>query len=882
MIFTCYNYYGDTMQFESDRDKKDKIWWFKKIFKSIFLYAFYIGCAIFIVRGLLYWWGEKETFYLTKNEVSMITNDDYQINLYGQTEPKKNSSYKYESTNKSVVQVDSNGLIHSISEGEAEIIVKSKYSSKKNVLKVNVEGDAIYSVEFENDKLKLDLNETKKINPIVNGNVDFKADFIWKSDNSRIAYVNEEGEIRGTTAGTTYVTATVRGTKVSSKMKVTVTGKEYVDNSNTNNNNVNDRYEEVVNSYIGVVNVSAKANKTTLNVGETANITYTISPNNATNKQVTFDTSNNKVATVDSKGNIKALSPGKVDIFVKTKDGNKTTFVTFNVLGTNTKNTITINKNNTVIKAWNSEVLVASTTNNDEIIWSSENPSIASVMNNGKVIGMRNGNTKIIASTKDGKLKAVCNVKVTSETILPKSIKLNTNNITITRGEKVSLSASIEPKDSTSQNITYISSDEDILTIDNKGNIEGKEYGNATITAITSNGIKVKCEVNVVVAKVEKIVLNKASVQLNIGDKFNIQASIKPSNAENKELEYSSSNNSVVEVNDEGLVIAKGIGSTKIKVKAKDGSGKVATLNVAVVPKSNLINIKNKNLSSYRKDIASYITNKNSSKHMQNFAIQNIGKGNEIIYLSGVTVSSIATKKLTKDQKIMLNMSYVVRIPYKELNTTTKNRTIMWLRESGHGQSFDIEKDGTLWTNASAIEPEYDDGKWWGEYEGAMRIKFKSNSYNDSYKPLATLKVKDSSGNAYSTLDLSVDEDNNLLALRSGKRVFVYKLADAKLGKLNLLYSFNVIADTPYRQGNDLSGGYYYLQTGYPGDVQTVTAYNMLGEVQYVKNYYVNNKNQAKRLNEEPEGLKVYNNSIFIGYTSSYNGGSLYNIGVFK
>lgn len=870
------------MHFDSEKGERNIKWWLKKIFSSVILYAFYIACAVFIIGGFLYWWGEKETFYLTTNEVAMITNDDYQINMYGKTEPKKNSSYKYESTNTSIVEVDSNGVIHSVSEGEAEIIVKSKYSSKKNILKVNVEGDAIYSVEFENDKLKLDLNEKRKINPIVNGNSEFKADIIWKSDNSRIAYITDAGEIRGTTAGTTYVTATVRGTKVSSKLKVTVTGNEYVDNTKPKKTNENERYEEVINSYISVVNVSARANKTTLNVGETANIIYSISPSNATNKQVVFDTSNEKIASVDSKGNVKALSPGNVDIFIKTKDGNKTTFVSFNILNNNTKNTITINKTNTVIKAWNSEVLVAKTDNNDELIWSSEDPSIAYVMDNGKVTGLRNGSTRIIVSTKDGKLKAICNVKVTSETILAKSIKLNQNKITITKGEKYVLSASIEPKDSTNQNITFISSDEDIISIDNKGNIEGKGYGSATITAITSNGIKAKCEVDVITAKVEKIVLNKTGIQLNIGEKFNIQASIKPGNAENKELEYISNNKNIVDVDQEGKVVAKNVGSTKIKVKATDGSGKVATLNIAVVPKSSLINVKNKNLKAYRKNIASYITNKNSPKHMQNFAIQNVGKGNEIIYLSGVTVSSIAAKKLTKEQKTTLNMSYVVRIPYKELTTTTKNRTIMWLRESGHGQSFDIEKDGTLWTNASAIEPDYSDGRWWGEYEGAMRIKFKANSYNDSYKPLTSLKVKDSSGNPYSTLDLSVDEDNNLLALRSGKRVFVYKLADAKLGKLTLLYSFNVIADTPYRQGNDLSGGYYYLQTGYPGDVQTITAYNMLGEVQYVKNYYVNNKDQAKRLNEEPEGLKVYNNSIFVGYTSNYNGGSLYNIGVFK
>lgn len=870
------------MQFDLEKKDKNIKWWIKKIFTSVFLYVFYIACAIFIVRGFLYWWGEKETFYLTRNEVSMITNDDYQINMYGKTEPKKNSSYKYESTNTSIAKVDNNGVIHSISEGEVDIIVKSKYSSKKNILKVNVEGDAIYSVEFENDRLKIDLNEKRKVNPIVNGNKDFKADIIWKSDNSRIAYITDAGEIKGTTAGNTYVTATVRGTKVSSRLKVTVTGNEYVDTTNSGRSDSNERYEEIINSYVSVLNISARANKTSLNVGETTNIVYSISPSNATNQQVTFDTSNNKIASVDSNGNVKALSPGKVDIFVKTNDGNKTTFVTINVVKNNKNNAITINKTSTIIKTWKNEVLVAKTDNDDELIWYSEDPSIASVMSNGKVTGLRNGTTKIYASTKDGKLKTFCNVKVTSETILPKTIKLNTNKITITRGEKYSLSASVEPIDSTSQNIYFVSGDEDILSVDNKGNIIGESYGSTTVTAITSNGIKAKCEVNVIATKVEKIVLNKVGIQLNIGEKFNIQASIKPDNAEDKNLEYISNNTDIVEVSSEGQVVAKNLGSTKIKVKATDGSGKVATLDVSVVPRSNLIDIKNKDLNSYRNDIESYITNKNSPKHMQNFAIQNIGTGNEIVYLSGVTVSSIATKKLTKEQKIMLNMSYVVRIPYKELYTNKKNRTIMWLRESGHGQSFDIEKDGTLWTNASALEPDYEDGKWWGEYNGAMRIKFKSNSYNDPYTPLTSLIVKDSSGNAYTTLDLSVDEDNNLLALRSGKRVFVYKLADAKLGRLNLLYSFNVIADTPYRQGNDLQGGYYYLQTGYPGDVQTVTAYNMLGEVQYVKNYYIKDKAQAKKLNEEPEGLKVYNNSIFVGYTSNYKGGSIYNIGVFK
>ena len=884
---------GDTMQYDIGKNKDNKIknikWWLKKIFGSILLYGFYIACIVFIVKGFLYWWGERETFYLTTNEVSMITNDNYQIAMYGKTQPKKNTSYKYESTNPLVVQVDDSGVIHSVSEGEAEIIVKSKYSSKSNVLKVNVEGDSIYSVEFENDNLTLDLNEKRVVKPIVNGNSEFKADFIWKSENSRVAYVNDNGEIRGTTTGTTYVTVTVRGTKISARLKVNVTGETYLDNSSdSNNSKVGDTDagfgDEEINSYISVVSVNTNVSKNTLVVGETINVAYSISPSNATNQQVIWGSSDEKIATVDNKGNVKALKAGVVDITIKTKDGNKTSFVTIYVKD-NTQNqntTISLNKNSTIIKTWHTEVLVAEVSPNEEIVWTSEDPSIASVMNDGQVKGFRVGETKVVASTKDGKVKATCVVKVTSDNIPIKSITLEQSSLVLAKNEKFLLKSSISPVDATNQNIFYLSSDEDIVTVDNKGNITAKDYGDATITAISDNGIKAKCEVKVTEVKVDSIILNKSIVQLYNGDNFTINASIKPSNVENQKLEYISSDTKIAEVDENGVIKAKGLGTTKIKVKATDGSGKVATLTVAVVPKIGLININKQTYKLYRKDIASYLNGASAPKHMQNFAIQNIGTNKEIIYLSGVRVSSISTKKLTNDQKISLNMSYVIKIPISQLNTTTKNRTIMWLRESGHGQSFDIESDGTIWINAYGTEPTYSEGKWWGGHVGVMRLNFKENKYNSSFAALTKLKVTDSDGNEYSGLDLSVDEDNNLLALRSGKRVFVYKLSDAQKGKLTMLYSFKVADATAYRQGNDMYGGYYYLVTGYPGKVMSVTAYNMLGEVQYIKDFYVNNASQASKLNEEAEGIKIYNNRIYVGYTYNYNGGSLFNIGVFK
>ena len=66
----------------TEEDKKRK-----KIF-TIAMYGYYATCFILIDVGGIYWWNNKEIFYLTANEVSMIVNDKYQINMYGKTEQK--------------------------------------------------------------------------------------------------------------------------------------------------------------------------------------------------------------------------------------------------------------------------------------------------------------------------------------------------------------------------------------------------------------------------------------------------------------------------------------------------------------------------------------------------------------------------------------------------------------------------------------------------------------------------------------------------------------------------------------------------------------------------------------------------------------------------
>ena len=894
------NYFNNRNNFINNNiNKVDKK---KKNIFTISLYSFYAVCFTALIIALVSWWSKKETFYLATDEVAMITNDNYKISLYGKTEAKKNTSYVYTSSNEDIITVDSDGVIHSVSEGEAEVTVKSKYSSKKNKVKVYVEGDSIFSVKFGVDKISMDLGEKLELKPVVNNNPDFRADLVWKADNSRIVSIDSSGKLVGKTPGTTFVNVTVRGTKISTRLKVTVTNEKYEesDDSNTTSNATevvsdnagNKEEEEVINTYVGVIDVDISLAKTDLNVGDIIKANYVISPSNATNQNVTWASSNESVASVDAIGTIRALKPGTADISVVTKDGNKTTFVTVNVTQPYTGvPVITLNKNYTVIKSWHNEYLDAQVMPvGTDLVWTSNNPSVATVDKNGRVFGWKEGEAAITVSTKDGKTQSICNIRVANSDVKVEGITINKSSIELGLGGSFQLTSTITPKDATNQSINYVSSDPSIASVDQKGNIKALKVGTVTINANGGNGKTAVCTVKVNDIKIKKIIPSKRSILLVKGKKFNLKTSINPSNATNKVLAYSTSNKNVISVTQDGLVTGVNLGTAKVKIKAKDGSGKYANVEIRVIPSTPAIKISNKNYKSYYANIRNNLITKGKSKHMQNFALQNQGKSNEIIYLSGVTYSNIDKKDYEKNKKKYsadLSRTLIVRIPKKQINSNGDNRTFMYINNAGHGQSFDLENDGTIWTNAKALTPYYSDGAYWGNHNGTMRISFKSPTNS----PKVVLQVKDpTTKRVIAGTETSVDEANDLISMRAGENVYVYRLSDARKGKLNLLYEFPLEPGNGLnRQGFDINGGFYYVITGKAGKNIVISVYDMYGNRKDRKVFYIH-KAYASKCNEEPEGIKIYNNKVFIGYTHSYCAkvnkvkfnGTAFDIGYFK
>lgn len=213
--------------------------------------------------------------------------------------------------------------------------------------------------------------------------------------------------------------------------------------------------------------------------------------------------------------------------------------------------------------------------------WSSSNNSVASVNNNGLVTGRNSGTATITCTTTDGSnLSASCTVTVAQ---LISSISMQ-GNLEIYTGNSQRLSVTITPSNATGKALKWSSSNNNVASV-NDGVVTGIAPGTATVTCVTTDGSKKSASCTVVVKQgVTGITLNKTNVTLGVGNSAQLTASVHPSNASNKSVSWSSSNNGVASVDNSGRVTGNGVGTTTITCRNGDIT---AYCNVTVANVSN-------------------------------------------------------------------------------------------------------------------------------------------------------------------------------------------------------------------------------------------------------------------------------------------------------
>ena len=386
----------------------------------------------------------------------------------------------------------------------------------------------------------------------------------WKSSNAAIASVDANGKVTGVKAGEATITVTTEDGGKTATCKVTVSDKE-----------------------IKVTGVKLNKSETSLLVDGNETLTATVLPEDATNQNVTWKSDKPEIATVDANGKVTAVKVGEATITVTTEDGGKTATCKVTVSETSVAVTgVTLNKTETSIFVGGSETLTATVApadaTNQKVTWKSDKPEIATVDANGKVTGVKAGEATITVTTEDGGKTATCKVTVSDTEIKVTGVTLNKTALTLNIGANETLSATVAPADATNKKVTWKSSDAAVATVDTNGKVTAVKAGEATITVTTEDGGKTAtCKVTVKPNLVSEITL--AALAIYVGESKAITATVKPDDATNKALTWTSSDETVATVDATGKVTGKKIGTATITATAQDGSGVSGSCTVTVL-----------------------------------------------------------------------------------------------------------------------------------------------------------------------------------------------------------------------------------------------------------------------------------------------------------
>ena len=339
-------------------------------------------------------------------------------------------------------------------------------------------------------------------------------------------------------------------------------------------------------AHVPVFTTRVKLDRTSATVytGNTVTLVSTVSPSNATDKSVTWASSNTSVATVSSAGVVKGVANGTATITVKTKDTGKTATATVTVKTHVTsvkfhKDSTTINKGKT--ETVSVEVLPAKASDKT-LTWSSSNTKIATVDTNGKITAKAVGTATITVKTTDGAKTVTLKVNVVVPTVHVTKVQLSKTATSLVVGSTEKVTATVLPSNATNKSVVWQSSNTAIARINSAGLITAVGVGEATITVIASDNAKTATmKVVVTPIKVQSVKFDKTNILMEVGDTDKIMATITPSNATDKKITWSSSNAAVVAVDQYGNLLAKSVGTVTVAAITNDG-GKVATAKVTV------------------------------------------------------------------------------------------------------------------------------------------------------------------------------------------------------------------------------------------------------------------------------------------------------------
>ena len=308
----------------------------------------------------------------------------------------------------------------------------------------------------------------------------------WKTSDKNVATVSPSGLVTAKSAGTATITCTAQdGSGVKATCKVTVT--------------------------VPVSGIQLSQTSAALTVGDTLTLTKTIYPSDATNQAVTWTSSSDAVASVDSNGKITAKTAGNAVITCKSVSDNSVVGICNVTVKAKVQtpaeikvNKITLNKTTASVTKGKTLQLTATVTPGNatkkEVKWSTSNKNVAMVSPSGLVTAKSAGTATITCTAQDGSgVKATCKITVKNPVVKVTKVTLNKTTATLAPKETLTLKATVTPTNATNKAVTWKSSNTKIATVSSSGKVTAKAAGTVTITcrAKDGSGKKATCKITV-------------------------------------------------------------------------------------------------------------------------------------------------------------------------------------------------------------------------------------------------------------------------------------------------------------------------------------------------------------------------------------------------
>ena len=379
----------------------------------------------------------------------------------------------------------------------------------------------------------------------------------WSSADESIATVDQNGVVTGVNGGRTSITVKCKEYSATCQVKVRE----------------------------AAVGVELDITEADLKVGvDELQLNAIVEPSNSMDYDIAWTSSDEAVAVVSETGLVTPVGPGEAQITVTVDRAHQAVCV---VRVTQPAEGVTLDYTELTLQRGTSQVLVATvtpaTTNVKDLQWTSSNPDVAAVDAEGKVTAVALGSAEITVTTVDGGHIAVCQVTVIQKVT---GVALDVETATLRIGEQtLQLNANVAPEDATEKSLVWSSSNTGVASVDENGLVTPLAPGETDITVTTvDGGFTAVCKVTVV-QPVLSITLNAATININPNMTFELIAQINPSNATNQELEWTSADETIAVVDQNGVVRGVDAGvdgrETVITVTSKD-SGVSATCVVRV------------------------------------------------------------------------------------------------------------------------------------------------------------------------------------------------------------------------------------------------------------------------------------------------------------